>query len=59
VKAVYLDELYDGTRCFNAYGPAVVVLKKRISFSYYVAPVCIDWNGKYNVANGDLGKVGL
>jgi len=24
-----------------------------------VEPVCIDWNGRYNVINGTKGKVGF
>jgi len=38
---------------------AIVVLRNPVSFSYYVAPVCIDWNGEYNVVNDDRGKVSL
>jgi hypothetical protein len=41
------------------YNIAVVVLSKRINFSDYVTPVCIDWSGKYNVRNGAKGQVGL
>ncbi|XP_060870752.1 venom prothrombin activator porpharin-D-like [Metopolophium dirhodum] len=58
VDSIYLKETFSGSsRGVFAYDIAIVVLKTRISFSYYVAPVCIDWNGKYNVVNGDYGKI--
>jgi len=60
VDSIYLKETFNGSsRGVLAYDIAIVVLKTRISFSYYVAPVCIDWNGKYNVVNGDFGKVSM
>lgn len=56
---IHLREGYYGPSGFHAEDIAVMVLKNRISFSNGVAPVCIDWSGKYNVVNGDHGKVGL
>ncbi|XP_060870192.1 transmembrane protease serine 11B-like isoform X2 [Metopolophium dirhodum] len=57
VEIVYLKEDYYGMSAFFAENIAIIVLKKRISFSISVAPVCIDWNGKYNEVNGDQGKI--
>jgi len=56
---IYLNENYSGARGYYAHDIAIIVLSTRVSFSNVVAPVCIDWNGKYNVSNGDKGKVGL
>ncbi|XP_016659042.1 uncharacterized protein LOC100166859 isoform X3 [Acyrthosiphon pisum] len=55
VKIIYLREGYNGTGNEDI---AVIVLANKISFSNgFAAPVCIDWNGQYNVFNGDQGKV--
>jgi len=59
VETVYLKERYKGHRVYYAEDIAIIVLKKEISFSNSVAPVCIDWNGEYNEVNGEKGKVGL
>jgi len=59
VETVHLSEGYYGPLGFHAEDIAVIVLQNRVSFSNGVAPVCIDWNGIYNVSNGDQGKVGL
>jgi len=56
---IHLKEGYNGPTGFHAEDIAIIVLQKGVSFSNGVAPVCIDWNGKYNVVNGDRGKVGL
>jgi len=56
---IYLNEGYYGRIGFHADDIATIVLKDRISISNGVAPVCIDWKGKYNIVNGDQGKVGL
>ncbi|XP_022164235.1 uncharacterized protein LOC111029524, partial [Myzus persicae] len=42
---------------FHAEDIAIIVLRHRVSFSNGVAPICIDWNSKYNVVNGDQGKI--
>jgi len=57
VEHIYLEK--GGFFEFLANNIAIVVLKHRVSFSYYVAPVCIDFDGKYNVINGYPGKVSL
>ncbi|XP_016661869.1 uncharacterized protein LOC100160377 isoform X2 [Acyrthosiphon pisum] len=57
VETVHLNEGYYGPLGFHAEDIAIIVLQNRVSFSNGVAPVCIDWNGKYNVANGDQGKI--
>jgi len=54
-----VKESYYGSTGFHAEDIAIIVLQSRVSFSNGVAPVCIDWNGKFNVSNGDQGKVGL
>jgi len=59
VEMIHLNEGYYGPTGFHSDDIAVIALQSRVSFSNGVAPVCIDWNGKYNVANGDQGKVGL
>lgn len=56
---VYVKEGYHGYRWFFTDDIAIVVLQNRVYFNNGVAPVCIDWNGKYNEANGDQGKVSL
>ncbi|CAI6346329.1 unnamed protein product [Macrosiphum euphorbiae] len=55
VEHIYLEK--GGFFEFLANNIAIVVLKNRVSFSYYVAPVCIDFDGKYNVINGYPGKI--
>ncbi|XP_060881629.1 uncharacterized protein LOC132953090 [Metopolophium dirhodum] len=57
VETVNLKEHYYGPVGFHAEDIAIIVLQNRVSFSNGVAPVCIDWDGKYNVSNGDLGKM--
>jgi len=59
VEIIYLKEGYNGPTGFHAEDIAIIVLQNRVSFNNDVAPVCIDWNGKYNVVNGDQGKVGF
>jgi len=59
VETIHLNEGYYGPTGFQSEDIAIIVLKDRISMSNDVSPVCIDWSGKYNVVNGDLGKVGL
>lgn len=57
MENVYLEK--GGFFEFLTNNIAIVVLKNRVSFSYYVVPVCIDWDGKYNVVNGNQGKVSI
>jgi len=59
VEMIYLKEGYYGITRFYVEDIAVIVLASKISFSNVVAPVCIDWNGLYNVKNGDYGKVNM
>jgi len=59
VETVYVKEIYNGEEGFYAENIAVIVLENKISFSNDVVPVCIDWNNKYKVHNGDMGKVNL
>jgi len=54
-----VKESYNGLKEFNAENIAVIVLANKVSFSNDVVPVCIDWNSKYDVHNGDQGKVNL
>ena len=56
---IYLKEGYYGSTGFHVEDIAVIVLSSKVSFSNGVAPVCIDWDSKYNVSSRDLGKVGL
>ncbi|KAF0762508.1 Uncharacterized protein FWK35_00006322 [Aphis craccivora] len=57
VQTIYLKEDYYGYNRFYSDDIAVIVLKNRISISSGVAPVCVDWSSKYNVQNGDQGKI--
>jgi len=59
VDMIHLKDGYLGVSGFHAQDIAIIVLQKVVSFNNGVAPACIDWNGKYNVVNGDQGKVGL
>jgi len=59
VDTIYLKETFFGVSGFYAEDVPIIVIKNRISFSYYVLPICIDWNEKYNQVNGDRGKVSL
>jgi len=57
VEIIYLNEDYYGPNGFHAHDIAVLMLSNRVTFSNVVAPICIDWNNKYNVSNGVEGKV--
>ncbi|CAI6350599.1 unnamed protein product [Macrosiphum euphorbiae] len=57
VDKIYLKESYFGASGYYAEDIAVVVLQNSFSFSNSITPICMDWNGKYNVSNGDEGKV--
>ncbi|XP_029345059.1 modular serine protease-like isoform X2 [Acyrthosiphon pisum] len=57
VETIHLKEVYYGANGFYAEDISIIVLQDRVSFSNGVSPVCIDWNGKYNVENGDKGKI--
>ncbi|XP_025208667.1 uncharacterized protein LOC112604026 [Melanaphis sacchari] len=57
VKTIYLNEDYTGADGFKNYDIAVIALSKIITFNNFVAPICIDWNGLYNVPNGAEGKI--
>eukprot|EP00102_Acyrthosiphon_pisum_P010378 XP_008178678.1 PREDICTED: urokinase-type plasminogen activator-like [Acyrthosiphon pisum] len=57
IEMIYVHEGYYGSSSFYADDIAIIVLTNRLSFSNGVAPICIDWNDKYNVVNGDDGKV--
>eukprot|EP00102_Acyrthosiphon_pisum_P015054 XP_008185439.2 PREDICTED: limulus clotting factor C-like isoform X2 [Acyrthosiphon pisum] len=56
VEMIHLKDGYYGPTGYHAEDIAIIVLQNRVPFSNGVAPVCIDWNGKYNVVNGDQGK---
>jgi len=56
---IHLKDGYYGPTGYHAEDIAIIVLQNRVYFSNGVAPVCIDWNDKYNVVNGDQGKVSL
>jgi len=57
VEMIHVHEGYYGSPGFYAADISIIVLSNKLSFSNGVAPVCIDWNDKYNVVNGDKGKV--
>ncbi|KAL4123142.1 hypothetical protein QTP88_015367 [Uroleucon formosanum] len=57
MEIVYMKEGYYGLTGHLAEDIAIIVLKNRISFNTVVSPVCIDWKSKYNVGNGDKGKI--
>eukprot|EP00102_Acyrthosiphon_pisum_P006978 XP_003241091.2 PREDICTED: uncharacterized protein LOC100572031 isoform X6 [Acyrthosiphon pisum] len=57
VETIHLKEGYYGANGFYAEDISIIVLQDRVSFSNGVSPVCVDWNGKYNVVNGDKGKI--
>ncbi|XP_060836504.1 uncharacterized protein LOC132919163 isoform X2 [Rhopalosiphum padi] len=57
VKIIYLHEDYSRTGEFFVNDIAVIVLNDKVSISDGVAPVCIDWSGKYNVPNATQGKI--
>ncbi|KAE9523066.1 hypothetical protein AGLY_016538 [Aphis glycines] len=55
VETIYLQEDYHDF--FYAYYLAIIVLSNEISFSNSVTPICVDWNSKYHVLDGDKGKI--
>ncbi|XP_029344850.1 modular serine protease-like [Acyrthosiphon pisum] len=57
VKIIYLKDGYFGPTGYHTEDIAIIVLQDTVSFSNGVAPVCIDWNGNYNVVNGVRGKI--
>ncbi|XP_060837335.1 modular serine protease-like [Rhopalosiphum padi] len=57
VETIYLKEGYYGSNAFYAEDIAVIVLQNKISISSGVAPVCVDWNSRYNIQNGTQGKI--
>jgi len=59
VERIHLKETYFGLSGHYAEDIAVVVLQNSVSFSNGITPICMDWNGDYNVYNGDQGMVGL
>jgi len=52
-----VSERFNGIAGLHADNIAVIVLANKFSFINGVAPVCIDWNSKYKVHNGDQGQV--
>jgi len=59
VDTIYVRIDYDGPNGFYCEDLAVIALRNRINIGIDVAPVCIDWNGIYNLTNGTQGKVGF
>ncbi|XP_029344853.1 suppressor of tumorigenicity 14 protein homolog [Acyrthosiphon pisum] len=57
VQKIYLNEGFNGLDGLYANDIAVIVLAKKISYGHGFEPVCIDWNNKYKVENGDKGMV--
>ncbi|CAI6344827.1 unnamed protein product [Macrosiphum euphorbiae] len=57
VVIIHLNKDYDRPFGFHDQDIAIIVLKSRVSFSNGVSPVCVDWNGEYNIVNGDQGKI--
>ncbi|XP_022182774.1 uncharacterized protein LOC111042453 isoform X2 [Myzus persicae] len=57
VEMIHLNKDYHGPTGYHAKDIAIIVLQNRVYFSNGVAPVCMDWSGKYNVVNGDHGKI--
>ncbi|XP_022160339.1 uncharacterized protein LOC111026551 isoform X2 [Myzus persicae] len=57
VEMIYLNEHHTPLTLSYAEHIAIIILQNRVYFNDVVAPVCIDWNGEYNVVKGDQGKV--
>jgi len=57
VEIIYLNEHFSGAHGYFANDIAVIVLSNRVAFSNVVAPICIDWSGRYNILNGVEGKI--
>jgi len=55
VETIYLKEDYYGYNRFYSDDIAVIVLSNRVNISDAVAPVCVDWNVRYNVSNETQG----
>jgi len=59
VKTIYLSECYRGDNGLFDYIAVTYSVSKQIFIYNGLAPVCIDWNSKYNEVNGYQGKVNL
>jgi len=59
VDRIHLKEGYFGVSGSYAEDIAVVVLQNSVAFNNIITPICVDWDGNYNVSNGHEGKVGL
>ncbi|XP_060869972.1 uncharacterized protein LOC132944560 [Metopolophium dirhodum] len=57
VDRILMQDGYYGFFGHYAVDIAVVVLHNSVFFSNGITPVCMDWNGIYNVSNGDEGKI--
>ncbi|XP_060870027.1 uncharacterized protein LOC132944607 isoform X1 [Metopolophium dirhodum] len=57
VDMIYMSERFNGKAGLYADNIAVIVLANKFSFLNGVAPVCIDWNSKYMVHDGDQGQM--
>lgn len=59
MESIHFEDDYYGYEWFYAYDLAVVKLPTNVKISNVVLPVCIDWDKKYTVSNGDVGKVNV
>ncbi|XP_060869935.1 uncharacterized protein LOC132944543 isoform X2 [Metopolophium dirhodum] len=57
VDRILMQDGYNGFFGHYAVDIAVIVLQNSVFFSNGITPVCMDWNGIYNVSNGDEGKI--
>lgn len=57
VDLIYIKDTYLDFTGFYADDIAIVVLPTNVEINIAVLPVCIDWNTRYTVTNGVMGKV--
>ncbi|VVC38889.1 Hypothetical protein CINCED_3A014439 [Cinara cedri] len=57
VNSIYLEDNYEDSSGYYANDIAIIVLKNNVIISDAVMPVCIDWNRKYTIPSGSIGKI--
>lgn len=57
VKQIHLEDSFRDAEGYYGNDIAIVVLKTAVVTSDAVMPVCLDWNKKFTIPNGSVGKV--
>lgn len=57
MESIYIKDTYLDFTGLYSDDIAIVVLPINVEINIAVLPVCVDWNTRYTITNGFMGKV--